>query len=128
MSGPYTLQTSIVTFYLTVNQTKLIGKTTGHTSFWAEKIEFIMGIYDVDKSGETERIRIRGSGSMAGSSAGFVDVDGCVIRLISSSVYSEGEVYLHVRGSLQQRAFVMAPTNAQGASMELRFALSYRHV
>lgn len=87
-----------------------------------------MGIYDVDKSGETERIRIRGSGSMAGSSAGFVDVDGCVIRLISSSVYSEGEVYLHVRGSLQQRAFVMAPTNAQGASMELRFALSYRHV
>lgn len=41
-------------------------------------------MYDVDKSGETERIRIRGSGSIEGSSAAFADVDGWVMRLISS--------------------------------------------
>lgn len=75
---------------------KVNRRTTWHTNFCAEKIEFIMGMYDVDKSGETERIRIRGSGNMDGSSAALVDVDGWVMRLISSSVYSDGDVYVSV--------------------------------
>ncbi len=32
------------------------------TSFWAENIEFINGMYEVDRSGETDRITILGSG------------------------------------------------------------------
>jgi hypothetical protein len=37
----------------------------GDTSFWAEKMAFMMGMYDVDRSGDTERIRIRGSVRLA---------------------------------------------------------------
>jgi hypothetical protein len=33
----------------------------GITNFWAEKMAFMMGMYDVDRSGDTERMRIRGS-------------------------------------------------------------------
>jgi len=64
-SGPKILHTSMVTL-----------------SFWAEKIEFIRGIYDVDKSGETERIRIRASGGAAAVEDGFAGGGGCVILLI----------------------------------------------
>lgn len=46
-------------------------------------MEFMIGIYDVDKSGDTEKIRMRGSGRIAESSVDIAEVDGCVIRLIS---------------------------------------------
>ena len=55
---------------------------------------FIIGMYDVARSGETERIRIRGSGRVAGSifSADLlVPVGGgeVVIRLTSSEIMDE---------------------------------------
>jgi hypothetical protein len=49
-------------------------------------MEFIIGIYDVDRSGDTDRMSIRGSGSTEGLSAGLLEVDGCEIRFISISV------------------------------------------
>jgi hypothetical protein len=38
-------------------------------NFWAAKIEFMTGMYDAERSGETERIRMRGSVSVAVSAA-----------------------------------------------------------
>jgi len=49
-------------------------------------MEFIIGIYDVDRSGDTDKMSMRGSGSTAGLSAGLLEVDGCEIRFISISV------------------------------------------
>jgi hypothetical protein len=50
-------------------------------------MEFIIGMYDVERSGETERISIRGSGRPAGSSLSVALVDVVVavdaVRLIS---------------------------------------------
>ena len=46
-------------------------------------MEFMMGIYDVDRSGDTDRTRIRGSGRIVGSSVGLLEVDGCEIRFMS---------------------------------------------
>lgn len=47
-----------------------------------------MGIYDVDKSGDTERMRMRGSGRIAGSSAVGADGEVCVMRFISKAMMS----------------------------------------
>lgn len=59
-------------------------KGTRHTSFCAEKIAFIIGMYEEDKSGETERIKMRGSWMTDGSSATPAVVDeGWVMRLMS---------------------------------------------
>ena len=76
------------------------------TSFCAENMEFIIGMYDVDKSGDKDRIKIRGSspsdarvsnlsvfpdlpyGRAEASSIGFVLVvedDVCAMRLISTA-------------------------------------------
>ena len=51
------------------------------TSFCAEKMEFMIGMYEVERSGETERMRMRGSGRSA-ESAGALGV-GWVMRLMS---------------------------------------------
>lgn len=54
------------------------------TSFWAENIEFMMGMYDEDWSGETDRMRIRGSGRITDSSVPvFEAVEEFVVRLTS---------------------------------------------
>lgn len=80
-------------------------------------MEFIIGIYDVERSGDTDRIRIRGSGRMAGSSpsAGLLVVDGevRVTRLTSSEGWCL--IVWLVCAGLQHNAFVRAPTKAQGA-------------
>ena len=76
---------------LSIHMSRLINGSEEYerrlTSFWAENIQFIIGIDDVERSGETDRMRMRGSGRIAGSrpSAGLlvVDIDGRVIRLIS---------------------------------------------
>jgi len=39
----------------------------------------------VERSGDTDRISMRGSGSIAGLSVGSLEVDGCEIRFISIS-------------------------------------------
>jgi hypothetical protein len=46
-------------------------------------MEFIIGMYDVDRSGDTDKMRIRGSEGAGRSSAGPLDDEGCAIRLIS---------------------------------------------
>lgn len=61
---------------------KTCGTRSTRTSFWAQKIEFMIGIYDADKSGDTEIIRIRG---VAVLDAGILAADeGLTSRLISS--------------------------------------------
>jgi hypothetical protein len=57
-------------------------QTQGRTNFWAAKMEFMMGMYDAERSGETERIRMRGSISVAASVA-MLPGGGCAKRLIS---------------------------------------------
>ena len=64
------------------------------TNFCAEKMAFIIGMYDVARSGETERIRIRGSGRVAGSTLSAdllvpVGGDEVVIRLTSGKIMNE---------------------------------------
>jgi hypothetical protein len=46
-------------------------------------MEFIMGIYDGERSGETERIRTRGSGRSVTSVGELGDEEGCTMRLMS---------------------------------------------
>jgi len=56
-----------------------------HASFCAEKMAFIIGMYEEERSGETERIKMRGSERIAGSSTTpVVDRDWWVTRLISA--------------------------------------------
>lgn len=43
-----------------------------HASFCAEKMAFIIGMYEEDRSGETDRIKMRGSWRIVGSSATLV--------------------------------------------------------
>lgn len=50
-------------------------KGVRHASFCAEKIAFMIGMYEEDKSGETERIKMRGSWTIDGSSATPAVVD-----------------------------------------------------
>ena len=38
------------------------------TIFCAENIEFMIGMYDAERSGETDKMRMRGSGKLSGSS------------------------------------------------------------
>ena len=73
-----------------VNNTTFRSKTVARTSFCAENIEFMMGIYDGDWSGDTEITRIRGSGRPEGSSdlSALGDVPGFVTRLISAKTSS----------------------------------------
>lgn len=56
-------------------------------SFCAEKIAFIIGMYDVERSGDTDKTSMRGSGSMVGSKASVrlleVKEDGRVMRFTS---------------------------------------------
>lgn len=51
-------------------------------SFCAEKMAFMIGMYDDDKSGETERMRMRGSGTLVEPSATLVEMEGSVMRLM----------------------------------------------
>jgi hypothetical protein len=43
----------------------------------------MIGMYDVDKSWDTDRMRMRGSGRIAGSSVGLLEVDRWAMRFIS---------------------------------------------
>ena len=83
-------------------------------------MEFIIGIYDVDRSGDTDKIRMRGSGKIVGSSAKLLGVGGCVIRLMSILSCVKFQKSCNAIVYLQQSAFVMAPTNAHGAEWTLR--------
>ena len=81
------MQTSIVTFckiHSIRSDSKLGLIATMLTSFCAEKIEFINGMYDVERSGDADSISIRGSGTgVCASVAGVVATEGLRIRLIS---------------------------------------------
>jgi hypothetical protein len=57
---PCTRQLSLSTPYHSQLNNILL-KGIRHASFCAEKIAFIIGMYEEDKSGETERIKMRGS-------------------------------------------------------------------
>jgi len=46
-------------------------------------MEFMIGIYDVDRSGDTDRMRMRGSGRDIALSAGLLEIDGLEIRFMS---------------------------------------------
>lgn len=72
----------------------------------------------MDKSGDTERMSMRGSRMIDKLSAGLVEVDGCEIRLMSSTAV-RFRVDWEAKGNSQQSAFVTAPTKAQGARTEL---------
>jgi hypothetical protein len=80
------------------------------TSFWAEKTEFMIGMYEVARSGETERMRRRGSGRVlaAGPSAR---------RLTSRCrVVSRQHKATTRAKSVQQRALVIAAIRAEGSA------------
>jgi hypothetical protein len=47
-------------------------------------MEFINGMYDVDRSGDTEKMRMRGSGGSVRSVVVLVDADGCIMRLTTA--------------------------------------------
>lgn len=71
-----------------------------------------MGMYELDRSGETDRIRIRGSGSVAASSV-FVGVGGWISRLMSGS--NMRWTPNDQNHGLQHSDRVRAPTSAQGS-------------
>jgi hypothetical protein len=80
-------------------------------------------MYDVDRSGETDRIRMRGSGRMVSSKFSAclelaVAWAGAVI-LLTSAGCQEKRLSGSQQRFLQQRAFVSAPTKAVGAAKEL---------
>jgi len=85
-SGPKILHTSIVIFWVGVWDYVGGWVWVVLTSFWAEKIEFMTGMYEFDASGETVRMSIRGSGRFAESSGEPSDWAGCTRRLISRFV------------------------------------------
>lgn len=59
------------------------------TSFCAENIEFMRGIYELETSGDTDKISIRGSrGIMEGVSVFEDIVAGLTSRLISGPILS----------------------------------------
>ena len=74
-------------------------------------MEFMIGMYEVERSGDTERMRIRGSGRAA-ALAGELGA-GWVIRLMSVlHEIKDGET----DGNCAQHSdFVSAPTNAHGS-------------
>ena len=74
-----------------------------------------MGIYDDDWSGDTETMRIRGSGRAAGSSdLLFLEEDAeLVTRLISTDIGHDSTRSLGA--FLRHRDLVKAPTNPMGA-------------
>ena len=64
VSGPKTLQTSIGTRYtihVLVISVSHVSTATEPTSFCAEKIEFMNGMYGVDASGDADNMRMRES-------------------------------------------------------------------
>lgn len=90
-----------------------------HASFCAEKMAFIIGMYEEDKSGETDRIKMRGSWRIAGSSTILVvDGEGWVMRLMSVCMLKHISYRFPLHS--QQRAFVTAPTSAHGAVIPVR--------
>lgn len=50
-------------------------------------MEFIIGMYDDDWSGDTDIMRIRGSGKSAGSSERVFNKDEGLVTLLISTVY-----------------------------------------
>lgn len=79
------------------------------TSFCAENIEFIKGMYDVDRSGETDRIRILGSGG--GVVASIVAGVGGLSSLLISAIVAVKFTRETRPEYTQHKAFVNAPTN-----------------
>ena len=85
------MHTSIVIFYTPARVPKmqcqcmrrLLRVETARTSFCAEKMEFMMGMYEEERSGETERMRMRGEAWVAGSSGAVAPAGTCVMRLMS---------------------------------------------
>ena len=67
----HSLQTSMVTFCVRSAVHELISRKVSRTSFCAENIEFMRGMYDADKSGDTDMIRMRGSGALTAAGARF---------------------------------------------------------
>ncbi len=77
------------------------------TSFCAENMEFIIGIYVEDWSGETESTRIRGSIDVAPPSAPWVEAVGAERVLLMST-----EVFAHAHGrfpELQMKTHSIVP-------------------
>ena len=62
---------------------RVTGEIQRRTNFWAENMEFINGMYDVERSGDTERMRMRGSRWSARSVGALADFGGCNTRLMS---------------------------------------------
>ena len=105
VSGPKIWPASIVTFWGVPINGEAEESQMMPTNFCAENIAFMIGMYAVDRSGDTDRMRMRGSTSRPASESRWISVRKRLVRQI-----------FYLRDcDRQQRALVNAPTSADGA-------------